>query len=193
MLWFRLEAYDSKMRKVRKQMHNTVDYISAGAGKTFVGIPESEKKWLLDKSKDMGFSMAEVDGPPQYQTAECGEKVTDTRYHRLGCQKCMALRGKVRKIENRPSEVKSVFKVPGLTHFSVNGMLSVMKGRADEALRLASEYEQAIKALEGLESLEARMIQFRKEADEHRKALAYFLRQEGSKEEAVSHDPIQHI
>jgi len=76
--------------------------------------------------------------------------------------------------------VDTMVSVPGLPHFSVNGVISVMKVRYDEVMQLADSYDKAIHALQSLETVEEQMRKFEAELAEHRKALAFFLR-EGEK------------
>lgn len=71
--------------------------------------------------------------------------------------------------------VVPLFKVPGLSDFSMNGLLSVLQSRRDELIEMASVYDAAIQALVKLETVESSMAKLQTERDEHKKALKFFL------------------
>ena len=81
--------------------------------------------------------------------------------------------GWVGRFSNGP--VKTLFKVEGLQDFSLNGLLSIMQQRKDEAFELAATYERLVTSLVELETANEKLSKYASEVAEHRKALAVFL------------------
>ena len=79
------------------------------------------------------------------------------------------------KPEPKPAIV--VAKVKGLTEMSIDNLISAIKLRYEEAMELAGEWDKAIKALEGLESLQEKTKALQTEKEEHLKAIKYFLKE----------------
>lgn len=81
-------------------------------------------------------------------------------------------------------EARSLFKVPGLPSFSIDGLLSVLQAKRDEAMELATQYDGAIGALTQLTTLDAELFKLQQEKLEHQKALVFFLKENKSSGDA---------
>jgi len=143
-----------------------------------VEVPDSELHWLEKVTKDMGLSTISIPTMPHYDVAPCGALTTDLQHHGARCKKCEKVEGRTATIHHTPKAGKiiSIAKVPGLTELDMKSMLAVMKQRMEECLTLAQNYDSAIKAIEGMATVEARLAEIQKEKVEHVKALEIFLK-----------------
>lgn len=141
-------------------------------------------KWTDNMAKEFScrFTDAEMtaDELSDLPTSPCGQEFlsdVSMRSHQAQCNSCKALKPPATP---RRSAVKTVVPaVEGLTDFSVNGMITVMRARYDECMDMPHRYDSVIQALTGLESVDSRKKAIEEEEDNHRQALAYFMKEEG--------------
>lgn len=166
----KIEGTNTRMRKFLKDVNSRASKIVRDTSAVYVAVPAQELGWLDKVAKDVGVKRLEVQEFPANKQAPCGIFTTQLRYHTGRCKKCAALR--VSKPQS--GECKTVLKVEGLQDFSINGLLSLMKQRMDEALGLAQEYDTTIKAIENIPALEEQTKTLQRQVAEHREALKFF-------------------
>ena len=133
--------------------------------------------------------------PSRVVTAECGAELlwggaegNDHSAHQVaikhksGCKSCKALQPvnppppvSSSTSTPKPGPVEVVYRVPGLEEHSVEGLLSVMRLKSEEALTLAGQMAEAVSVVEVFVAGAQRLTQLRKEQAEHRKALYELL------------------
>lgn len=191
MVWTKLEGSEYAIRKSFQHVKPRVpNFVRVKKTEVIVETPESELKWLGDTIRDLNLKSSPLAEAPVYETAPCGDKSTDVKHHLLSCKKCKVIRGIPEK--EKPTTVRSTktrkngksivkFKLPGLPDFSLNGIISLMQQRRDEALQLAGDLDAAINAVTKVESINTKMGEMEKEREELQKGLAFFLHQEENK------------
>lgn len=185
MIWTKLEASEYHIRKTfRDVLPHVPNYIRDNRNTIYVETPESELGWLDKVSKDLNLKATRVATPPDWSTAPCGCKTVNIEYHQRSCPKCKALRGISPKKPATPKARKNgrsttIFKLPGLPDFSLNGLLSYLKGQRDAALTYAQELDAAVAALEKVEGIDRQIKELASERIEQQKALAFFLARKG--------------
>ena len=147
----------------------------------YVEIPDSEQGWLDKIVKDFSLTQKIVD-TVEYRETKCGKLHADLAHHEVRCKVCRGIIDKVKEAASdfsskRPSyKPKVLFKLPGLQHASLNGLISLLQSRRDESLNLAEEYDQIVKGLTKLPSIEDQIKALVKEKSEVQKALNLFLK-----------------
>jgi hypothetical protein len=170
--------------KIRRSFHDFKDKAKTLVRNTkteiYLEVPDSELGWVDKVVKDLGLTALTVATAPSYKTAPCGVFTADLVHHVARCKACAAAGGlgRIKRDHKTPKagRVIHVAKVPGLTELDLKSMLAVMKQRMDECLTLAQSYDSAIKAIEGMATVEARLSEIQKEKVEHVKALEMFLK-----------------
>lgn len=173
MVFVRLEGTKARMRKLMKDISSRATTIIRGVeGIIYVALPSQELSWIDKVAKDDGVHKAEIQGLPKHDRALCGVLTVNLHKHIGRCRKCQEL--KPRKPHS--GEVITVAKVEGLQELSLNGLISVMKQKMDEAMALAQEWDIAIKAVEKIPELQAQVNVLSKQMEEHRQALELFTK-----------------
>lgn len=167
----RLEGTDTRIRKLMKDLNGRATIlVRGGKGVVYAGVPNQELGWLDKIARDIGVKKAEIPAFPKYEKAPCGVFTTAPHYHVGRCRKCAALRPQ----KSHDGESKTVVRVEGLHDLTLNGLIGLMKGKMDEAMALAQEYDTVVKALEKVPELQLQLGALTKQIDEHRQALKYF-------------------
>ncbi|MAH48460.1 hypothetical protein CMI37_21725 [Candidatus Pacearchaeota archaeon] len=161
-------------------------------------------RWLNSVAKDFNSQAVEARAPSETQRAACGQElamVVSKAKHQAGCKSCRAALGKPparkhgeaaaeaarQKDTPRPEEpaatrrngpVVSTFRVDGLREFNLDGLLTVLRRKADEAMAVAGELEQAVSAVESLRTTDAQLTQLVAQRAEQQKAMVHFLEKE---------------
>lgn len=166
----RIEGTDAHMRMFLKDVNSRASKIVRDGSAVYVAVPAQELGWLDKIARDVGVKKLEVQEFPVHKKAPCGVFTTQLRYHIGRCKTCAALR------PSKPKDgpVRTVLHVEGLHDLSINGLLSLMKQKMDEAFALAQEYDTVIKAIEKIPALEEQIKTLQKQMIEHRAALEYF-------------------
>lgn len=158
-----------------------------------------------DLARDFNCKIQDFGEEPPSVEAPCGARMIASvkSAHERACNSCRTLAGlgvrrprgvkdnkhqvKTKKggrgqQNSKDGEVKTLVSVPGLTEFSVAGMLEEMKSRRDELFELSEEYEQAIKTIEAASERQEAYERLKVQVEEDRKALGYFITNESQQE-----------
>ena len=174
----RIEGNEYHMRKGLRDLKDRVKTLVNGKKtQIFVEVPDSELGWLEKVTKDIGLSTISIPTMPHYDPAPCGVLTTDLMHHTLRCKKCIKATGRIKKERHTSivGPVQRIAKVPGLKTLDMKSLIALYKQRMEECLTLAQMYDSAIKALEGMETVDKRLAEIQKEKEEHKKALELFL------------------
>lgn len=175
MVWVRLEGSRNHITKCIRDLNGRVHMMVRGSpDQVFIEIPEKEVGWLDKIKQDFSLKVFQLANPPVFFTAPCGIHTTVLQYHSSTCKKCRELRGAKPRAHNGKTVTR--FTVPGLPDFSLNGLLSLLKGKRDEAMAVATELDAAIIAVEKLEGLDKQLLALQTEKAEQAKALQFFLK-----------------
>lgn len=170
----KLEGSMAKIRKLMKDADGRATRIVRGnEGTIYLCMPNHELGWIDKIAKDIGVKKAEVCSLPSYGKALCGVLTVNPGKHSAQCKKCRALM----PAKPHDGEVRTVIKVEGLHDLSLNGLTSLMKGKMDEAMAIAQEYDTIIKAVEKIPELETQLEVLKRQIAEHRQALKYFMKE----------------
>ena len=149
--------------------------------------------WLSKLAGRYNLSWTEVEEPKTVFETRCKkvEAISEAAvlHHQSRCNSCRALPGETfPRPEGSPSTngrrtrgVAIKVKAPGIQEFSLNGMVSLMRERYDEALTIADQYDKAIKAVEGLDEYNLQLTELSKKMEDDKTALAYFLEENKKK------------
>lgn len=176
----KLEGTEAHIKKILRHLDGRATVVVRGAKtELFVAVPGSELGWLDKVAHDMGCKKLEIPELPEHEKAPCGILTTDVRHHKARCKECLKLKPEKpapvpRTTRSRNGKAQTVVKVEGLHDLTLEGLVTFMKNRMEDALALASEYDTVLKALEKIPELEDKLGQFQGELDSHRNALKYF-------------------
>ena len=176
--FIRIEGNEYHMRKGMRDLKDRVKtLVQSKKSQIYVEVPDSELGWLEKVLKDDGLSSISIPTMPHYDTAPCGVLTADLRHHAVRCKKCVKASGRTEITHNtvKASKVTRVARVPGLKSMDLPSLIAVYKQRMDECLTLAQMYGDAVKALEGMETVDKRLVEINKEKEEHKKALELFM------------------
>jgi len=168
----KIEGTEAHVRNFLKDVAGRATKIVRDKDSTvYVAIPAQELGWIDKIARDTNVKKTEVHIFPMHEKAACGVFTTRLRYHTGRCKQCTALR------PPKPcnSEVRTVVKVEGLHDLTLGGLVALMKGKMDEAMALAQEYDTVVKAIEMVPELQSQLGTLNKQIDEHRQALKYFM------------------
>jgi hypothetical protein len=180
------------MRKVFRDIKPRVpNFVRVNVREVIVETPESELGWLDSVVKDLNLKATRTE-TPIFQAAPCGDKTVDVKHHLLSCSKCRVLRGlpakpvpggfrpdyHPRAKKDHNGKVETKFHLPGIPDLSLNGLISLMVQRRDEALQIGADLDSAINAVSKFETLNNQIAEMQAERDEMKKAMAYFLHEE---------------
>lgn len=162
-----------------------VQHITVIDRKTTVAeIRDDHRAWSESLAREYNHAWALNDKPETLIPSKCGKVYFIShlayRTHTGGCKACHAIKPtqKVSVAKPRAGKAEAIVTVPGLQHMSVNGLLSLMQERLDKLMEMAQEYDSAIKALKGLDALDAELSRLISEKEQHSKALAIFMGKE---------------
>lgn len=152
--------------------------------------------WCQRLAKDLSATVARLRYTPTgLKSSYCGYLFASTtvlRRHQSGrCKICRTERQRLagglatareynnlRTATQTASIVKTIISVKGLADFSLNGMISVLRQREDEAMRIAQAYSTAAESLIRLEAAEAELTALQARISEDRKGVQHFLEEE---------------
>lgn len=168
----RLEGTPTRIRKVMKDVNGRVSKIIRGnEGLIYVELPSQELGWIDKVAKDLGVKKVEMSTLPTHSRAPCGALTVNLRGHSGRCKKCADLR----PLKPHNGEARTVVKVEGLHNLTLDGLISLMKVKRDEALTIAQEYDTTIIAVEKLPTIQVQLEEITKQMDNQRQALKYFM------------------
>ena len=171
--FYYVEASESK---IRKAAHDLRDCQPVFKDKTrfLIRVSESEKGFVDKVVADLGIKIKPYgEELPPNRKLPCGKYYIEGKNltsHTSHCRVCRISMGKP-----APKPAITIAKVRGLTEMSINSLLSAMKQRYEECMDLAAEWDRAIKALEGIETLSVRTKALEQEKIEHTKTIKHFL------------------
>jgi len=189
-LWIRLDSRNplTIKKSCRDLVGRVINLVQETQTSICIEVPEGEQGWVDKISRDFNLNQTILIEPVQYEKAPCGILTTSVKKHHIACTKCKIAEGRplnpqgpkptsssLRPSRSKNGKVKTVLGLPGLSDFTLNGFLSLLKSRQEETMDLAEVYEQAIKALEGLEKVENLLTQLQGEKKQHIQALNFFL------------------
>lgn len=189
-MWFEFENKDpSRAGQLRTKLTKVIApaNVVVASGLVTIALVRDDHgaKWAENVATEYTCTSVKPVAEPTHHIMLCGLSglTADTvKRHESHCSSCKALR------RNGPSPTptvvaspaETVVSVKGLADLSLNGMLSLMRQRVDEAMGLAATYEAAITAIERMGEAEKQLAAAQALVDSDRKALAYFLGEEKS-------------
>ena len=169
------EVTGSKIKKAAYDLR-ACQPVFVSKSSILIRIPESEKSFIQKVTTDLSLSLRPYgDELPPNRKMACGKVYVEGRNTSMHIGQCKVCRVAMGKSVTKPAV--TVVKVKGLTEMSINGLLSAMKLRYEECMDLAGEWDRAIKALEGLTTLQERTKALEVEKVEHTKAIKLFLKE----------------
>lgn len=184
MEWYAIGGTNARIRKGIKDLQGASILVQDTSKGIYVKIPESEKGWLDKICNDLGLNCVPCVAPEYFQ-ADCGKLTTNPARHKMACRSCLALRGitevkkPVKHIHEGDGKSQTLFKLPGLPDFSLDGLISYLQGRRDEALNIAQEIDTTVSNLTKMKEIENTLSTILNEREEIKKALDYFLKKNG--------------
>ena len=172
MIWFKCEAAQHNIRKFASHSARTGIHVRGGKELHYHGINEGEEGSLRKIANNLNITLTSCE-EPEYQQAPCGIRVTSVPFHSRVCKSCRQISGCVDR-NGVARGVKSIIKVKGLQHFSMEGMISVLKEELEMAKVIVAEYEGVIAAIEGFPNAQKELQDAQDRIENNKKAVAYF-------------------
>lgn len=172
MEYYSVIGTDTKIRNALAALRDCQPIIQSKTA-FIVRVIESEHPFFSKVTHDLGIKSSYYgENPPPNRKLACGKFYTEPNInsHVSHCKVCRNAAGKP---ITKPAE--TIAKVRGLTEMRIENLISAMKLRYEECMDLASEWDRAIKALEGLATLQQRTKELQYEKEEHIKAVRFFM------------------
>jgi NDP-sugar pyrophosphorylase family protein len=176
MIWYRVDGPTASktLKAMKSYSRGGVQVVRQSSTRFWIGVGEGHK-WTDDISRDFGVHLTESD-EPGYLTATCGVCVVSSGVirHESRCKSCRSVLSQKSTCKN--SDVKTLFSVDGLSDISLDGMISVLQQKRDEALHIAEEMDSLVQALTSVDDLDNQLLRLQEQRAEQQKALNYFLK-----------------
>lgn len=188
--WFLIDCGSKHKKAVRDLAHFKV--VRHTKGMIFTSVKGDELRHFHYTCKALNLSPKEMpeDQVPTYEEAPCGHHTTNVHAHSGRCKTYATMRQNGQQAtdadadappaETQPHRngkagpVTTVFKLPGLSDVSLQGVIDLMKARRDTALNLATELDSVITALEKSSEVDQQLATLEAERQQYRKALVHF-------------------
>jgi hypothetical protein len=138
---------------------------------------------FVEICEEYAISREHITRPPDHGTAPCGILTTRAVQHQGRCPGCRAAKGKgpVKAAgaqagsRTRDGAVKTVFALPELGEFSLDGLLELMDKYRDEAVDIAANLEKSVTAVSEVQALFKRLAEIREASPHLSAAMDHFL------------------
>ena len=193
MEWFLIEGKAQSLRKAVKSCTEQKllvvrgDSMRSGISHAWVGSGNDHaNSWTQKIARDFGVNISPSE-EPRWMEALCGAKLISTmdiERHIFACAKCRSLNGMApvspRKTGLHKKDVVTIsaIVISPTEVVTLENILSMYRNKYDEAMLIAMDYDQVVKAIENLRNAEVRLSELKEEIDNDRKSLLYFLRPE---------------
>ena len=174
--WFQLEAGQYSLKRFREQGQRTGVHVRDGTTSAYVGLSSVEMGSFFKIAGSLNIKYKPCD-EPEYGSALCGALVTRITRHQGTCKQCKGLEGPKVDAHGVLRDAVQIIKVAGLQSFTLDGMLSVMRGEQEMLQLLADEYVQMIRTVERFPEIQAELEEAQKKIEDNKKAVSYFLRE----------------
>lgn len=171
----KLEGSKGRIRKLMRDINGRAHKLVRGTeGVIYAEMPSQELSWMDKIAHDIGVKKLEVWEFPKHEQAPCGVYTVEVGRHKGKCKSCQAILSRKRPHDGEARVVAKLEGAKSLDELSLNGLVGLMKGKMDEALQLAQEYDTVIKAVEKIPELNEQMKKLNEQVSEHKSALKYF-------------------
>jgi hypothetical protein len=149
----------------------------------FILVPKRMYDEFTEICDEYGMAKTPINRPPEYDEASCGVLTTRLLGHISKCAECRAASGKppIRAkgvqagLRKRDGDVKTVFALPELTEFTLDGLLDLMGKYRDEAVEIAASLEASVTAVSEVQTLFKRLAEIRQASPHLSAAMDHFL------------------
>jgi hypothetical protein len=167
-----------KSRAFRELKKNKILTVTNTKDSFYTKVNESENGWLNSILEDFSGSYYEVD-EPSYFIAACGQ-ATVSRQHSSRCNSCKRLKSnsdntnKALAVTRIPVS-KTLFKLPGLELFNLDGLEILLDTFNEEALQLSIRFDDIKKSIQSIKNVKEQLDELKTKEEEAKKALRVFL------------------
>ena len=181
--WYQLERKNMYYYAQDRGVFNQYRTIRETTNRIYVLVPKRMYDEFVEICEEYAISREHITRPPDHATAPCGILTTRLRGHLGRCPGCRAAKGKgpVKAAgaqagsRTRDGAVKTVFALPELGEFSLDGLLELMDKYRDEAVDIAANLEKSVTAVSEVQALFKRLAEIRETNPHLSAAMDHFL------------------
>ena len=183
--WYQLERKSMYYYAQDRGVFNQYRVIRETTNRIYVLVSKHMYDEFVEICEEYAISREHITRPPDHGTAPCGILTTRVVQHQGRCPECRVTKGKgpVRYkgqgaqagSRKRDGAVKTVFALPELGEFSLNGLLELMDKYRDEAVDIAANLEKSVTAVSEVQALFKRLAEIREASPHLSAAMDHFL------------------
>ena len=183
--WYQLERKSMYYYAQDRGVFNQYRVIRETGNRIYVLVSKHMYDEFVEICEEYAISREHITRPPDHGTAPCGILTTRVVQHRGRCPECRTAKGKgpVRYkgqgaqagSRKRDGTVKTVFALPELGEFSLDGLLELMGKYRDEAVDIAANLEKSVTAVSEVQALFKRLAEIREASPHLSAAMDHFL------------------
>ena len=181
--WYQLERKNMYYYAQNRGVFNQYRTIRETTNRIYVLVPKRMYDEFVEICEEYAISREHITRPPDHDTAPCGILTTRAVQHQGRCPGCRAAKGKgpVKAAgaqagsRTRDGKVKTVFALPELTEFTLDGLLTLMGTYRDEAVEIAASLEASVTAVSEVQTLFKRLAEIRQASPHLSAAMDHFL------------------
>ena len=181
--WYQLERKNMYYYAQNRGVFNQYRVIRETTNRIYVLVPKRMYDEFVEICEEYAISREHITRPPDHGTAPCGILTTRAVQHQGRCPGCRAAKGKgpVKAAgaqagsRTRDGAVKTVFALPELGEFSLDGLLELMGKYRDEAVDIAANLEKSVTAVSEVQALFKRLAEIRETNPHLSAAMDHFL------------------
>jgi hypothetical protein len=181
--WYQLERTNIYYYAVNRGVFNQYRVVRETTNSMYVLVPKRMYDEFAEICDEYAISKTLISRPPAYDEASCGVLTTRLRGHVSRCTECREASGKAPArakgvqagLRKRDGEVNTVFALPELTEFTLDGLLELMGKYRDEAVEIAASLEASVTAVSEVQTLFKRLAEIRQASPHLSAAMDHFL------------------
>ena len=175
--WYQLERTNIYYYAVTRGVFHQYRAVRHTTNCIYVLVPKRMYDEFTEICDEYAISKTPINRPPDYDTAECGVLTTKLRHHVYRCTECRPARyrGVRAGLRKRDGDVKTVFALPELAEFTLDGLLDLMGKYRDEAMEIAASLEASVTAVSEVQTLFKRLAEIRQASPHLSAAMDHFL------------------
>ena len=181
--WYQLERTNIYYYAVNRGVFHQYRVVRETTNSIYVLVPKRMYDEFAEICDEYAISKTHISRPPAYDEASCGVLTTRLRGHISRCTECREASGKAPArakgvqagLRKRDGEVKTVFALPELGEFSLDGLLELMDKYRDEAVDIAANLEKSVTAVSEVQALFKRLAEIRETNPHLSAAMDHFL------------------
>ena len=181
--WYQVERTNIYYYAVNRGVFNQYRRVRETTNSMYVLVPKRMYDEFAEICDEYAISKTPINRPPDYDEASCGVLTTRLRGHVSRCTECRAADGKAPAkrasvqagLRKRDGEVKTVFALPELAEFTLDGLLKLMGTYRDEAVDIAASLEASVTAVSEVQTLFKRLAEIRQASPHLSAAMDHFL------------------